>query len=162
MIPVLYLVTYFCKEHFIRKQSCPLIYVLLWLLLCHIKELNLFNSIGLLNLKYLSPNALQKKFANLWSKTLNNVNWWGKEYKMAKIAISESWQSICLLFKGFMASLMHIECHLMVKESSCNAGDRGDMDLIPGSERSSREEEMATHSSIFAWKIPWTEEAGGL
>ena len=24
------------------------------------------------------------------------------------------------------------------------------------------EEEMATHSSIFAWKVPWTEEAGGL
>ena len=23
-------------------------------------------------------------------------------------------------------------------------------------------EEMATHSSIFAWKIPWTEEPGGL
>ena len=24
------------------------------------------------------------------------------------------------------------------------------------------EEEMATHSSILAWKIPWTEESGGL
>ena len=24
------------------------------------------------------------------------------------------------------------------------------------------EEEMATHSSIPAWKIPWTEEPGGL
>ena len=24
------------------------------------------------------------------------------------------------------------------------------------------EEEMAPHSSILAWKIPWTEEAGGL
>ena len=24
------------------------------------------------------------------------------------------------------------------------------------------EEEMATHSSILAWKIPWTEELGGL
>ena len=24
------------------------------------------------------------------------------------------------------------------------------------------EEEMATHSSILAWKIPWTEEFGGL
>ena len=24
------------------------------------------------------------------------------------------------------------------------------------------EEEMATHSSIPAWRIPWTEEAGGL
>ena len=24
------------------------------------------------------------------------------------------------------------------------------------------EEEMATHSSIFVWEIPWTEEPGGL
>ena len=26
----------------------------------------------------------------------------------------------------------------------------------------SLEEEMATHSSILAWRIPWTEEPGGL
>ena len=26
----------------------------------------------------------------------------------------------------------------------------------------SLEEEMATHSSMLAWKIPWTEESGGL
>ena len=26
----------------------------------------------------------------------------------------------------------------------------------------SLEEEMATHSSILAWKTPWTEEPGGL
>ena len=26
----------------------------------------------------------------------------------------------------------------------------------------SLEEEMATHSNILAWKIPWTEESGGL
>ena len=24
------------------------------------------------------------------------------------------------------------------------------------------EEEMTTHSSTLAWKIPWTEESGGL
>ena len=24
------------------------------------------------------------------------------------------------------------------------------------------EKRMATHSSIFAWRIPWTEEPGGL
>ena len=24
------------------------------------------------------------------------------------------------------------------------------------------EEEMATHSSVLAWRIPWTEEPGGL
>ena len=26
----------------------------------------------------------------------------------------------------------------------------------------SLEEEMATHSSVLAWEIPWTEEPGGL
>ena len=25
-----------------------------------------------------------------------------------------------------------------------------------------QEKEMATHSSILAWRIPWTEEPGGL
>ena len=33
--------------------------------------------------------------------------------------------------------------------------------MIPGSE-GPLEEEMATHSSILAWKVPWTEEPGGL
>ena len=32
---------------------------------------------------------------------------------------------------------------------------------IPGLE-DPQEEEMATYSSIPAWEIPWTEEAGGL
>ena len=45
-----------------------------------------------------------------------------------------------------------------VKESACNAGDQGS---IPGSGRSPGEG-MATHSSILAWRIPWTEESGGL
>ena len=44
------------------------------------------------------------------------------------------------------------------KESACNAGDLG---LIPGLE-DPLEEGMATHSSILAWKIPWTEEPGRL
>ena len=33
--------------------------------------------------------------------------------------------------------------------------------LIPGSGRSPGEE-TATHSSILAWRTPWTEEPGGL
>ena len=43
-------------------------------------------------------------------------------------------------------------------ESACNAGD---LALIPGLGRSSGEGN-ATHSSILAWRIPWTEEPGGL
>ena len=45
-----------------------------------------------------------------------------------------------------------------VKLSTCNAGDLGS---IPGQE-DPLEKEMATHSSILAWRIPWTEEPGGL
>ena len=44
------------------------------------------------------------------------------------------------------------------KKSACNVGDLG---LIPGLE-DPMEKEMATHSSILAWRIPWTEEFGGL
>ena len=32
----------------------------------------------------------------------------------------------------------------------------------PLGQEDSLEEEMATHSSILAWRIPWTEEPGGL
>ena len=35
------------------------------------------------------------------------------------------------------------------------------MSSIPGSGRSP-EEGVATHSSILAWRIPWTEEPGEL
>ena len=55
-----------------------------------------------------------------------------------------------------------IDCEkLSDKESSCNSGDPGDEGSISGSGRS-LEEEMTTHSSILAWKIPWTEEPGNL
>ena len=30
------------------------------------------------------------------------------------------------------------------------------------SQKDPLEEAMATHSSILAWKIPWTEKSGGL
>ena len=45
-----------------------------------------------------------------------------------------------------------------VKASACNVKH---LDSIPELGRSPGEE-MATHSSILAWRIPWTEEPGGL
>ena len=38
----------------------------------------------------------------------------------------------------------------VVKNPPANAGDMGSIRLV------------ATHSSILAWEIPWTEEPGGL
>ena len=49
----------------------------------------------------------------------------------------------------------------MVKNPPANAGDARDEGLNPGLERSPAKE-MATHSCILAWKIPGTEEPGGL
>ena len=45
------------------------------------------------------------------------------------------------------------------KESVYNVGD---LDSIPGSERSLGEKGMATHSSTLAWRTPRTEEPAGL
>ena len=50
---------------------------------------------------------------------------------------------------------------LVVKNPLVNAGDARDLSSIPGQE-DPLEVGMATHSSILAWKIPWTEEPGGL
>ena len=45
----------------------------------------------------------------------------------------------------------------LVNNPPANAGDGRDRSLIPGW-KDTLEEGMATHSSILAWKIPWTEE----
>ena len=50
----------------------------------------------------------------------------------------------------------------MVNNPPVDAGDVRDADSIPGSGKIPLEEGMATHSSIIAWGIPWTEEPGGL
>ena len=50
---------------------------------------------------------------------------------------------------------------LVVKDQPANTGDIRDEGSIPGSE-DPLEEGMATYSSILAWRIPQTEEPGGL
>ena len=49
----------------------------------------------------------------------------------------------------------------LVKNLPANAEHARDAGSIPRSGRS-LEKEMATHSSILAWRIPWTEEPGRL
>ena len=49
----------------------------------------------------------------------------------------------------------------MVKNLSANAGDAREVCSIPGS-GDPLGEEMATHSSILGWRIPWREQPGGL
>ena len=49
----------------------------------------------------------------------------------------------------------------VLKNLAANVGDTRDMVSVPGLE-GPLEKEMAACSIIFAWKIPWTEELGGV
>ena len=52
---------------------------------------------------------------------------------------------------------------LVVKNLPDNAGDMRQETLVRSlGQEDPLEEGMATHSSILAWRIPWTEEPGGL
>ena len=48
----------------------------------------------------------------------------------------------------------------MVKNPPASAGDI--MQFRSLGQKDPLEEDMATHSSILAWRMPWTEEPGGL
>ena len=58
------------------------------------------------------------------------------------------------LFKGFASGPVG-------KNPPASAVGSGDLGSIPGSGRTPGGGN-GTHSSILAWKIPWTEESGGL
>ena len=63
------------------------------------------------------------------------------------------------LYLGYSSSVQNCTAFpgsSVVMNSHANAGDAG---LILGSGRSP-EDKMATHSGIFAWETPWTEEPG--
>ena len=89
------------------------------------------------------------------------------------VSIQNQNQILCLIFSNLSPEIIGDQCLLQVprrkfqdtyaclrgslsgsgsKESACNVGEPG---LVPGLGRS-LEKEMAAHSSILAWIIPWT------
>ena len=62
-------------------------------------------------------------------------------------------------FSPQLSSYRASQVALVVKNSPANAGDN----QVPSLDwEDPLEEGMATHSNILAWRIPWTEEPGGL
>ena len=50
----------------------------------------------------------------------------------------------------------------MIKNLPATVGDTGETQILSLGREVPLEMEMATLSSILAWKIPWAEEPGGL
>ena len=66
------------------------------------------------------------------------------------------------MFSNFLNIFTHaFPGGAVVKNPPANAGDARNIGLSPGS-GGSPGVGNATHSGILAWKIPWTEEPGGL
>ena len=82
----------------------------------------------------------------------------GLENSMGSIVHGVTKSLTCLSDFHFTYTYMGFPGGSDSKEFACNAGDQGS---IPGSGRSPGED-MATHSSILTWRIPWIEESGRL
>ena len=68
---------------------------------------------------------------------------------------------ILLVLLGSSVTALGFPGNSVVKEPACNAGDTEDKSLIPGSGKSPGEGH-GKPLQYFAWRIPWTEEPGGL
>ena len=80
----------------------------------------------------------RKRRQNIWGLTFatsKDTNCWSTVYTLGTSQVAQ-WPRIHLLMQGMQ-------------------------DSIPGQE-DTMENNMTTHSSILAWKIPWTQECGGL
>ena len=55
-----------------------------------------------------------------------------------------------------------IDAHSLVDQMVKNLPSMQEMWVQSLGQEDPLEEELATHSSILAWRIPWTEEPGGL
>ena len=99
----------------------------------------------------------------------------GKLIKLVILSESQTGFKVCILsFSGqnsichqfviisfFLINMMGFPGGRESKNLPVSAGDARDVGSVPGLRRSP-EEEMATHSSILAWRTPWTEMPAGL
>ena len=115
-------------------------------------------------IEFARPEANRKKLR--WVSFPNSRGFCQGDPITVSQSCSESWSAdfyfkeqtiICQLAVGLGAS----QVALMVKNLPANAGDIRDV-VWPLGQEDPLEEGMAAHSSTLAWRIPWTEDPGGL
>ena len=86
--------------------------------------------------------------------TLNEM---GSNYSVQSKGMTWHDSSLFLKISILFIYLMEFPQSSVAKELTCNAGDLGSICLSLG-QKDLLEKEMASYSSILAWRIPWTEE----
>ena len=93
-----------------------------------------------------------------WRIPIDRGAWWATVHEVAESdtidQLSTEQHRIYTLVYLFMS--MDFPVSSVIKNQPASTGDE---DSIPG-QGDPLEEEMAVHSSILAWRIPWTEEPG--
>ena len=74
----------------------------------------------------------------------------------------KSVHSFTVLYLRFHTCIFWLPWWLRSKNPPTSAGDVQETQVPSLGWEDPLEKEMATHSSILAWRIPWTEEPGGL
>ena len=98
--------------------------------------------------------------SQIW--TFSNCGWCHCEELCTTFCLNTCFQFFGGTFLGvgwqgqlvILGLIWGLPCSLVSKEYAHNAGD---LSSIPGSERSPGE---GSHSSVLAWRIPWTEDPG--
>ena len=81
----------------------------------------------------------------------------GSNYSVQSKGMTWHDSSLFLKISILFIYLMEFPQSSVAKELTCNAGDLGSICLSLG-QKDLLEKEMASYSSILAWRIPWTEE----
>ena len=106
------------------------------------------------NWKFISFNSLHQFSSNLPSLETTSLFWFFFFFLSPNSCIL-----LLLLYSCYVLRTSQVA--LVVRNLPAKAGDGGEGGSVPGCE-DPLEEGTATHSSILAWRIPWTEEPGEL